>query len=54
MDTDLTDMDYVRDAIFNAIASNMDIYDLAEMSVNAESAESFADAVNMLALSYAE
>lgn len=54
METDLTDMDYVRDAIFNAIASNMDIYDLAEMSVNAESAESFADAFNMLALSYAE
>lgn len=54
MDTDLTDMDYVRDAIFNAIASNMDIYDLAEMSVNAEDAEAFADAVNMLALSYSE
>ena len=44
----LTDMDYVRAAIINAIAEGHDIFDLYEASQFAQTAADFDDAMNEL------
>lgn len=46
---DLTAMDYVRGALFNALHSGLTLDDVCRMSANAHSPEAFDRAVNMLA-----
>ena len=46
---ELTDMDYVRGAIVNAILEEMTLSDLWECAANARDPESFDNAVNILA-----
>lgn len=45
-------MDYVRDAIYNAATSGLDLRGFARASDYATTTEKFADTVNLLALSY--
>ena len=49
MEIDLTDMDYVRGAIANAMAEGMALSDLWECAAHAENCEVFDTAVNLLA-----
>jgi len=46
----LHDMDYVRSALLNAHASGMDLTDVLHASLEAETAQSFDCAVNILSL----
>ena len=46
---ELTDMDYVRGAIVNAMLEEMTLSDLWECAANAQDTESFDNAVNILA-----
>ena len=45
---DLTAMDYIRAAIHNAIASGLDIHDIARMAEHAQTPRQFDSAVNVL------
>lgn len=45
-------MDYVRDAIYNAATSGVDMRGFAAASDYADTPKRFADTVNLLALSY--
>ncbi len=44
-------MDYIRDAIANALYSGLTLEDLLEASVFAEDEEAFNEAVNLMGLS---
>ena len=44
----LTSMDYIRSALCNAAASGLDLGDVLEMAIHAETPEAFDDAINML------
>jgi len=45
---DLTEMDYVRAALYNARASNLSLTDVIRAAEHAESVMAFDDAVNIL------
>jgi hypothetical protein len=47
-------MDYVVDALANALASNMTLEDVFEAAVYADDVEAFNDAVNIMGLATAE
>ena len=42
------EMAYIRDAVFNAYHSGLDLKDVCEMARNAETPADFSEAVNML------
>ncbi len=46
---ELSEMDYVRGAIANALAEDMTLIDLWQCSIHAENTEDFDNAVNLLA-----
>lgn len=48
IEIEITDMDYVRAAIANALAEGVSINDLWKAAELAETAEDFDDAVNLL------
>ena len=47
---ELTPMDYIRGALANGLASGLDLEDVIECAIYAETAEDFDDAVNLLGL----
>ena len=46
--TDLTEMDYVRGALANAVFEGLTVYDLIRMAEHAQTAQQFENAVNEL------
>ena len=46
----LTAMDYVRAALYNAAESGLNFHDVVEASIHAKTPEDFDKAVNMLGL----
>jgi hypothetical protein len=51
---ELTDMDFVRSAIYNALAEGVSLDDVGRMSLYAETPEALDAAVNMFILSMPE
>lgn len=54
MDIDLDDMDYVVDALANALASDMTLEDVLAAAIHANDVSSFNNAVNVMGLATAE